>query len=317
MKKRVNKIVIILCIIIALIAIIVFFVINKIKKSYKEISQENIVINENTEENLKDYRNIVILGVDSNEDNYEGERRSDCIIIASLNNETKDVKLVSVYRDTYLYIKDKGLDKVNHAYAKGEEECSINTLNENLDLDISEYVTINFEAVKEVIDSIGGVEITITDKEATQITGIKTGGTYILTGSQALQYGRIRKIDNDYVRTERMRTVLIETFNKAKNIDTVKLLSLVTKILPHIETNISTTEIMKIASSINDYKVTLNTGWPYEIKGITLDAWYGVPVTLEENVSKLHEDLFNETEYEPTEKVKEYSQKIIDKTGYR
>lgn len=317
MKKRANKIIIILCIIIALIAAMIFFIINKINDSYKEISSENIIINEGNEGNLQGYRNIVILGIDSNEDNYEGERRSDCIIIASLNNETKDVKLVSVYRDTYLYITDKGLDKVNHAYAKGEEECSINTLNENLDLDISEYVTINFEAVKEVIDSIGGVEITITDKEATQIKGIEKGGTYTLNGSQALQYGRIRKIDNDYARTERMRTVLIETFNKAKNIDTVKLLSLITKILPHIETNISTTEIMKIARSINDYKVTLNTGWPYEVQGITLDAWYGVPVTLEKNVSKLHEDLFNETDYEPTEKVKEYSQKIIDKTGYR
>ena len=114
-----------------------------------------------------------------------------------------------------------------------------------------------------------------------------------------------------------MRTVLIETFNKAKDIDKVTLLSLITKILPHVQTNISTTEIMKIANSMNDYKVTLNTGWPYEVKGITLDAWYGVPITLEKNVTKLHEDLFNETDYEATEKVKEYSQKIIDKTGYR
>lgn len=314
MKKKMKKVSIILSIIIILLALIVFLLINKV---YKKVSIENIVMNENTEENLKGYRNIVILGIDSDEDDYEGERRSDCIIIASLNNKTKEVKLVSVYRDTYLYVNNKGLDKVNHAYAKGEEQCSINTLNENLDLDITEYVTINFEAVKEVVDSINGVEITVTDKEATQITGIEKGGTYTLNGSQALQYGRIRKIDNDYARTERMRTVLIETFNKAKNIDKISLFSIVTKIMPHVQTNISTTEIMKIASSINDYKVTSNTGWPYEIKGITLDAWYGVPVTLEDNVIKLHEELFNETDYKPTEKVKEYSQKIIEKTGYR
>lgn len=314
MKKRMKKVIIILSIIIILLALIASLITNKL---YKKIAMENIIINESTEENLKEYRNIVILGIDSDEDDYEGERRSDCIIIASLNNETKEVKLVSVYRDTYLYLNDKGLDKINHAYAKGAEQCSINTLNENLDLDITEYVTINFEAVKEVVDSVGGVEITITDKEATQITGIENGGTYTLNGSQALQYGRIRKIDNDYARTERMRTVLIETFNKTKNIDKISLFSMVTKILPHVQTNISTTEIMKIAGSINDYKVTLNTGWPYEIKGITLDAWYGVPVTLEDNVIKLHEDLFNEKDYKPTEKVKEYSQKIIEKTGYR
>ncbi len=314
MKKRKNKIIIIISLIIALIVIMAFFITGKIRKN---LNEENIIMNEGAEENLKGYRNIVILGIDSDEDDYEGERRSDCIIIVSINNETKDVKLVSVYRDTYLHITNEGLSKVNHAYSYGKEECSINTLNENLDLDISEYVTINFEAVREAIDSIGGVEITVTDKEATQITGLEKGGTYNLNGSQALQYGRIRKIDNDYARTERMRTVLIATFSKVKDMDKTTLFSLATKILPYVQTNISTTEIMKVVSSVNDYKVTLNIGWPYKVQGITLDAWYGVPVTLEENVSKLHEDLFGEIDYKVSEKVKEYSKQIIDKTGYR
>ena len=321
MKKALKIIGITLLIIItiAIIAAIVVVIyakgmLNKI--NYENVTREQITINEGVEENLEKYRNIAILGLDTR-DNTFANSRSDCIMIISINNKTKEVKIVSVYRDTYLQIEGYGLDKVNHAYAYKKAPLSISTLNTNLDLDITEYVTINFESVISVVDAMGGVNITVSNAEATQIPGLSTGGTYNLTGTQALAYGRIRKIDNDYVRTERMRTVLEKVFEKAQKLDIVTLNNLVNELLPKVSTNIKQNEIIKLIPQIYNYKVTASVGWPYEVRGITLQAWYGVPVTLEENVKKLHEELFEDEEYEVSQTVKDISDKIIKKTGYR
>lgn len=321
MKKflKVIKIILLIIIIIAIIATIIVALyakgmLNKI--NYENVTKDQIAINEGIEENLKEYRNIAILGLDTRDDTFENSR-SDCIMIISINNKTKDVKIVSIYRDTYLQIEGYGLDKVNHAYAYKKAPLAISTINTNLDLDITEYVTINFESVISIVNAMGGVQITVTNAEATQIPGITTGGTYNLNGTQALAYGRIRKIDNDYARTERMRTVLEKVFEKAQKLDVVTLNNLVNELLPKVSTNITQTEIIKMIPQIYSYKVVSSLGWPYEIKGITLTAWYGVPVTLEENVKKLHAELFEDEEYEVSDTVKEISNKIINKTGYR
>ena len=284
------------------------------------VTRDQIEINEGVEEYLSEYRNIAILGLDAR-DNTFSNSRSDCIIIVSINNNTKDVKFVSVYRDTYLQIDGYGLDKITHAYAYNKAPLAISSINKNLDLDITEYVTINFDSVTSIVDAIGGVQITVTDAEAKNIPGLTTGGTYNLTGAQALAYGRIRKIDSDYARTERMRNVLEKVFEKAKKMDVAKLNSLVNELLPKVSTNITQNEIASILGknvrTIKDYNVVSSIGWPYEVKGITTDRWYAVPVTLEQNVKKLHEDLFGESDYEVSKEVKEISEKIINKTGYR
>ena len=238
-------------------------------------------------------------------------------MIISINNETKDVKIVSIYRDTYLQIEGHGLDKVTHAYAYNKAPLALSTINTNLDLDITKYVTINFDSVVSIVDAIGGVTIDVTSAEAKQIPGISGAGTYNLNGTQALAYGRIRKIDNDYARTERMRTVLIKLFEKAKGLPYGNLNALIDELLPHISTNIKEKEILLYASKINQYNVVANFGWPYDVRGKTFSAWYGVPVTLESNVKKLHEELFTDEEYEVSETVKEISETIINKTGYR
>ena len=282
---------------------------------YVEIDESSIHVNSGVDENLKDYRNIVLLGVDSQDGSFSNTR-SDCIIIVSINKKTNDVNLTSVYRDTYVQIDGHGLDKITHAYAYGGPELAMSTLNKNLDLNITEFVTVNFETVKTVVDSIGGVTIKVTDAEATQISGLSSGGTYTLNGEQALAYSRIRKIDSDYQRTERMRTVIEAVFDKVKTLGVSELSNFVDTILPLISTNLSSNEIISMIPSVPFYTIKDSEGWPYDVRGISTDAWYGVPVTLESNVKKLHAELFGNDNYTPTETVQEISDDIINDTGY-
>lgn len=306
-----------LIIIIACVATAVVFVKTKLNKiNYENVTANDIEINDGVEEVLKGYTNIALLGLDAQDATFTNSR-SDCIMIISINNDTKEVKIVSVYRDTYLNIDGHGLDKVTHAYAFGKAPLALSAINKNLDLDITEYVTIDFDSVINIVDAMGGVEITVTSAEAGQIPGISGAGTYNLTGTQALAYGRIRKIDTDYARTERMRNVVIKVFEKAKKLSLTQLNSLIDQLLPEVTTNISQTEILSYASKIGGYNVTDSFGWPYEVRGYNGVAWYAAPVNLEANVKKLHEQLFENEEYEVSETVKEISQSIINKTGYR
>lgn len=281
-----------------------------------ELNKDDITVNNGVTEKLSKYRNIALFGLDSRTGSLT-ESRSDGIIIVSINEETKDVKLLSIYRDTYLKLTGRSLDKVTHAYAYGGPKLALSTLNENLDLNITEYVTVNFETVKTVVDAIGGIQMTVTNAEASNISGINGAGTYNLNGKQALSYARIRKIDSDYKRTERMRDVLTAVFNKVKKMDIGKINSLMDIVLPYVRTNISSGEILSLIPDVVSYSIGESIGWPYKTQGITLTAWYGVPITLESNVKQLHKDLFNEQDYEPSETVKEISQSIIKKTGYQ
>lgn len=281
---------------------------------YVDIDEANIELNSGVEQELKDYRNIAIFGLDSRDNSFSNSR-SDCIIIVSINKKTNDVKLTSVYRDTYVDIEGYGLDKITHAYAYGGPELAINTLNKNLDLNITEFVTVNFDTVETIVDSIGGITLTITDSEASQI-GFSSGGTYTLDGKEALAYSRIRKIDSDYQRTERMRTVLEAVFNKVKKQELAEISNFVDMVLPHISTNMSTNSIISLVPSAVFYKITDSTGWPYDVSGYSSDAWYGVPVTLESNVKEFHQNIFGISDYTPSETVEEISDSIIAETGY-
>ena len=159
------KIIIVLLIILALIIGVAFFYVKgKLDKIQKvELpSDKDLGITETTAKNLTGYRNIAIFGVDSRSDDYGVGNRSDCVIIASINNETGAIKLISVYRDTYVNIEGHGLDKITHAYSYGEAPLAVKTLNTNLDLNINEFVTVNFDSVAEAVDQLGGVQLTIT-----------------------------------------------------------------------------------------------------------------------------------------------------------
>ena len=312
-------IVLILIIILALIIGVTYWYVNsKLSKMQQvEINEQDLDVSVQAEENLANYRNIAIFGIDSREDTYSKGNRSDCIIIASINNDTKEVKLVSVYRDTYVDIEGHGLDKITHAYSYGEAPLAISTLNRNLDLNIKEFITVNFDAVQEIIDSIGGVTMSVTAEEVPHIKGLTQAGTYNLTGEQALAYARIRyATGGDYKRTERMRDVLTAVVNKVKTFNISQLNSLVDTVLPKIYTNITANEIFGLMPSATSFKITESIGWPYETQGITLDRWYGIPVTLGSNVTRLHQEVFGENDYTPSETVKTISNNIITKTGY-
>lgn len=302
------------------------------KMQYVQLNTEELGIDDTVDNNLKGYRNIALLGLDSRDmDNTQGSR-SDAIIIVSINEKTKEVNLISVYRDTYLDIDGYGLDKVTHAHAYGGPSLTINTLNKNLDLNIKEFAAVNFETVAKIIDLIGGIELDITEKEMVEMnkymsdtsknTGIQSSkitrsGTQTVDGVQAVTYARIRKnTGGDEQRTNRMRKVLMKTFEKAKTLKASKINNITNIMLPEIQTNISSKEILSIIPKMASYKVNDSVGWPYETKGITLDRWYGVPVTLEENVKKLYKEVFKKEDYTPSETVTTISNNIIKKTGY-
>ena len=328
--------IIVLVLIIILVGIIgftYFFVTSKLNKIQKvDIDVSQLDISEEVEQNLSGYRNIAIFAIDSRSNDYGKGNRSDGIIIASINNDTKEVKLASVYRDTYVQIEGHGLDKITHAYSYGEAPLAISTLNTNLDLNIKEFVTVNFDAVAEAINELGGVTITVDSqevkyinqyiKETSRVTGITTNqlsapGTLTLDGVQAVAYARIRYTEGgDYKRAERMRTVVEAAFNKLKTKSLTEINSFVDNILPKIYTNISTNDMIAMIPDITKYKVSDSIGWPYETRGKTMDAWYGIPLTLESNVTRLHQELFGEAEYVPSETVKSISNQIVTKTGY-
>ena len=339
-KKKALKIIgiVMLVLIVIILAVLTgayIFVQQKIGKMQTiKIDEEELSISEHVEEKLSGYRNIAIFGVDSRSNNLEKGNRSDCIIIASLNNKTGEIKLISVYRDTYVKIDGYGLDKITHAYSYGSAQLALKTLNTNLDLNIKEFVTVNFDAVAEAIDELGGVQINIESKEemnylnsyleeTSRVTGKKANrvtrtGKQTLDGVQAVAYSRIRYTEGgDYKRTERMRTVITAMLTKAKTLSISQLNNLVDTILPKVSTNITATEIIGLAPSIASFNITESMGWPYKTQGITLDRWYGVPVTLESNVEKLHKEVFEQSDYVVSETVKNISDKIVKKTGYK
>ncbi len=333
--KTFGKVVLALVIILAiLLGTIFWYVSNKLGKMQQvKIDESDLGISETANKSLSGYRNIAIFGVDSRSDDYGVGNRSDCIIIASINNSTGEIKLISVYRDTYVNIDGHGLDKITHAYSYGEAPLAISTLNKNLDLNIKEFVTVNFDSVAEAVDQLGGITLSITSEETKYINGyidetskvtgktsshITQAGTYNLDGVQAVSYSRIRyTAGGDYKRTERMRTVMEAMLTKLKTKSVGEINKFADKILPAVYTNLSTGDLISMVPSMAKYNVGESIGWPYETKGITLDRWYGVPVTLEENVKKLHQEAFGESDYTPSETVKNVSDSIIKKTGYR
>ena len=329
--------IIILILVIILLSIVggtYWFINDKLSKIERiDINTEDLDISTNAEQNLTGYRNIALFGIDSRDNNLERGNRSDCIIIASINNDTKEVKLISVYRDTYVQIDGFGLDKITHAYSYGSAELAISTLNKNLDLNIKEFITVNFDAVAEAVDALGGIDINIETQEemkylnsyiaeTSKVTGITSEkltktGKQTLDGVQAVAYSRIRYTEGgDYKRAERMRTVIQAMVEKLKTKSIGEINNFIDTILPKVKTNIKTGEMLSIIPDMLNYKITESIGWPYETKGITLDRWYGVPVTLENNVTRLHQEAFGETDYQVSEEIKTISDQIITKTGY-
>ena len=294
----------------------------------EKLDEKKVVVNKTAETNptLKGYMNIALFGVDEKKEN------TDTIIIASINNDTKVVNLVSIYRDTLLNIGEDRYGKANSSYPNGGMEWALSMLNTNLDMDISKYVMVDFSALTDIIDELGGIELTVTDEEAEHLSNycvsvskvaekdyerLPSGGTYLMDGVQATAYCRIRYGGgNDYKRTLRQREVIAKIVDKAKSADIGTLNKMMDEVFPKISTNISKSEILSMGMSMLSYKIGETTGFPFWHRTSEDGKYNDVPVTLEKNVDQLHIFLFGDEDYEPSDDVVERSNYIINQTGF-
>ena len=271
---------------------------NKIEKI--EIDKSDVGIKDEVEEKLSAYSdsviNIALFGIDAEDG---GVGRSDSIIIATIDTTHKKFKLTSIMRDSYVTIEGHGDDKINHAYAFGGPQLAIKTLNENFDLNIDDFVAVNFTTLPKIIDMLGGVTIDITSEEVSHIPGIDTAGTYTLTGEQALAYSRIRYASGgDYVRTDRQRTVLSKVFEKILSINFTQYPSLLSEILPMVQTNLDYSEILNLGNEVLKMEVTTleQERFPRDgyCEGKMIDKIYYLTFDKENTVQQLHDYIFED-----------------------
>ncbi len=335
-RKLILFIVEVLVILILLAALFVIIKLNKLNNT-GDLDEDklNINIDAKTQELLDGYTNIALFGIDNRSTGKYESGNSDCIMIASINNDTKEVRLISVYRDSFLAVDDDDdLRKLNAAYAKGGPTGAVAALNKNLDLDIKEYVAVDFNAVMEVVDALGGIELDISSKEAetmkiyinemnevmgTNGTAVSGPGLQTVNGIQALAYCRDRYSGgDDYGRTERQRTVIIKIVEKAKAASLPTLNKVIDKLFPDISTSLSSSEILGLAAGIKDYELADTQGWPFQLTTERMGGKLGdvvVPTDLETNVNLLHQYLFDVEDYETTQTVKNISKSVINESG--
>lgn len=357
-RKKRNKILLFVAeIFVLLMLLVVFWGVTQVRKiNIVTIDEAEVEINKEVQEStekgvMKGYRNIAIFGVDSREKQLEKATRTDVIMIASINQDTGEVKLVSLYRDTFLNLSTDTYNKANLAYAYGGPKQAIAMLNMNLDMNITDFVTIGFDGVIQAIDSIGGVEINVTEAEIVHLNNFQISmvgkqdgvnaagepnyvaeagvdykpvtepGLQVLNGLQATAYMRIRQVGNDFGRTQRQRTVIEKVAKKALTMNPSTLSSIAESVFPQVATSLELSEILDLLGGITNYKMGETSGFPFDG-----EFWTGrlgkkgsciVPTTLEENVILLHQFFFGATEedYKPSETVKTCSQKIQSETA--
>ena len=341
-KQRRRIIIFIVEIIILVIAVVVLYGVMKGTGSGKvELNDEKIIINDTVEQaqetTMKGYRNIALFGVDSTSGALTKNTRSDTIMIASINQDTGECKLVSIYRDTYLNLSNDSYNKCNAAYAKGGPEQAINMLNMNLDMNITDFVTVGFAGLTDTIDALGGVYIDVDDSEISHLnnyqlciaedlkrsyTLVAETGYQLLDGLQATGYCRIRyTAGDDFKRAERQREVLSAVADQAKKASLPQLTSTADAVFNEVYTSLDLAEIVDMLGNVGTYYISDTAGFPQESNRATgtigSKGSCVIPLSLEDNVKWLHEFLFDAKDYEPSETVKKCSQKIYDDTnGY-
>ncbi len=323
-----------------LILVLGFWVVSKLDKLQKpKVDPEKVEVNdtiqESTLESMKGYTTVALFGLDTRQAGQLGSgNRSDTIIIASINNDTKEVKLVSVYRDTYLDLTNGKFNKCNGAYSAGGPQQAMSMLNKNLDLDIQYYISVDFAAMTKAIDLLGGIDIDVDDTEiehlnnyiveTSEVTGVKTTpltktGLQTLDGVQATSYCRIRyTAGDDFKRTERQREVIMQIVSKAKTMDISQVNDIIDAVFPLAATNYTNDELLAMAPQLLTYDIVDTTGFPFDKAAATVKGKGScvIPVNLEENVKQLHEYLFGTTDYQPSDEVKAISSQITTETGY-
>lgn len=278
------------------------------------------------------YWTVAVFGVDSRDGNLGKGALADVDMVCSINKKTGEIRLVSVFRDTYLKIDNQdSYHKINEAYFKGGHKQAVDALEQNLDIKIDDYATFNWKAVVDAINVLGGVDVDITEKEFAYINGFITetvnstgvgsyqlehSGMNHLDGVQAVAYSRLRLMDTDFNRTERQRKILSLAMEKAKSADFNTLKTLVGTVFPQVSTSIGVDDLLGMAKNARKYYIGQTSGFPFshtEMKVGKMDCV--IPTTLESNVIQLHQVLYEDDHYTPSSMVKKISNQIAEKTG--
>ena len=291
------------------------------------------------------YMNFVVFGCDSTTNGINGRGTSlvsgtntDVIMIISINKDTGDMKMVSVYRDTIFYMPDDGsYNKVNQAVAKWDVNSAVACLNQNLDLTLTDYVSVNWKAVALAINLLGGIEVDVPESmmsyingyitETVQGTGIGSvqlthSGVQTLDGVQAVAYCRVRYIDNDYNRTARQRAVVEKMVEKAKTADLATLMGIADAVFKETATSFELNEVLEMCGLIYKLNITDTKGYPF----YQLSQEYNANVPVQGgwpcfargycyNVKLLHEYLYGDVDYELTPTAYEINVNLENASG--
>ncbi len=310
-----------------LIAVLITFTYKSFKKVEKHKLDQEAIAQVTQDRNMKKYKMIALFGVDdqNNVINDIGSR-TDSIILACINKRTKQVKLMSIYRDTYVSI-DGDYDKINAAYSYGGPEQALNTINRNLDLNIQDFATVNFKALADAVDILGGIELTIESEDELEnlnnyihnmnninggdSPGFDDTGTYVFDGNQAVAYSRIRYFaGGDHARASHQRMVVEGILQKAKK-QPWKLKAIIKTVFPQCKTSLSTGDLTRLSLGILFYDIKDSQAYPFDSFDQRYEGtWYGFPTTVESNVIKAHKYLFGTKDYEPTKELKKISKKV-------
>ncbi len=289
---------------------------------------------------LKGYTNIALFGIDNRSNGSFDSGQSDVIMVCSINNDTKEIHLVSVYRDTLMDVDGNGkYRKCNYAYNHGGPKAAVEMLNRNLDLDIKDFVSVDFRAVAEAVDAVGGIDLTITDDEidppghhpginayideVADVTGrtakhVQSGSQHV-DGVQATAYCRLRYTASmDFGRAARQRIVLQKLFEKVKSASLKEQSALIDTLFSHISTSFTTGDLLVLAGAMKDYTIAPRAGYPFAKSTATPSNTIGsvvVPCNAIDNVKKLYSVLFGDENHEVSSTVENISTDIEDLTG--
>ncbi len=354
-RRKMAVFVIEILIIIAMIGVL-YYVMKHTENEYdngpiyadaQNIDPASIGISENVVQEAEDggtmegYTNIALFGVDAlstkGSDLLKGYR-SDCLMIASINNATGEVSLVSVYRDTYLNLGNDSYNKCNAAYAKGGATQAVTMLNANLDLNITYWVTVSYKALATVVDDLGGVMISVESDEIDHLNNyqiavaqalgvseenivpVKETGYQLLNGMQVSAYCRIRyTAGNDFARTRRQQEVIEAILDASKDKDPATLTNVFTDVMNYTYTSIDEKTFLNMILKIADYRVVRTGGFPsMELMGganLPAKGDCVIPTSLEANVVELHRFLFGDEHYQVSDNVRNFSETIAIDTG--
>ncbi len=324
---------------IALVVIITAIIQIKLKiawenVNFRELTGEDLMISEKANPDMTDYTNIAFFGIDARDGSLGSGSNSDSMMVISINNKTKEVKVVSVYRDTLLRIPGQGISaKANSAFNYGGPVLGIQMLNQNLDLNINEYITVNWEAMTRAVDILGGVTVNVNKEELEQMNeyiaeqiaanglvsnGVRETGDVTLNGVQATAYARVRSTDQgDITRTMRQREVLNAMVGKLKKADMGTIDKLIEGTLPYMETSLSEDDFIALVKAAKDYKLVSAVGFPFEYEYLEDESRGSslAPKNLLQNVTALHNFMFGTVAYEPTDVVRENDSNLSKETG--